>query len=356
MRSRAWLRSPASAGTWRSKLHGLGHEVVVLTQDEFAAEIEQQLERGTLPPGLRFDIYMPRWLARFRDIGLHCNQPALTWHITNLAWQFCALLYVRRRYHDAGFNLVHHVTIASIRHPSLLTLLNVPTVVGPLGGGDIIPRACGKAFRGRYRLCRAPARSPQLVAARQILIIRAAFHRARIIFLRTDAAIAAVPPRIAARYTCLRWSWCRRLGDGRARASPIGRAAASALLQEALLHLKGMHLGLRALAHARAQGVDAILTIVGDGPARADLERLTRQLSLTPHVTFRGHVTRDQVLRMYRDHHVMLFPSLRDAGGMVVLEAWGQALPVICFGLGGPGKMVDETCGPRRFCDKSQRS
>jgi glycosyltransferase involved in cell wall biosynthesis len=30
---------------------------------------------------------------------------------------------------------------------------------------------------------------------------------------------------------------------------------------------------------------------------------------------------------------------------MVVLEAWSQALPVICLGLGGPGRMVDGSSG-----------
>jgi glycosyltransferase involved in cell wall biosynthesis len=321
----------------------LGHEVVVLTQTEFAAEIEQQRASGALPAGLRFDIYMPAWLARFRNFGFRCEQPALTWHLTSVLWQFCALLHVRRRYHDAGFDLIHHVTFASIRHPSLLSFLNVPTVLGPLGGGDIIPVALRKSFPWKYWLVEL-FRDFHNWSLRADPMTRAAFHRARIIFLRTDAAIAAVPPRD-------RNKVCVSIGLGAADLATAEVAPRRSgeplrlLYAGGLIYLKGIHLGLRALAHARARGADAILTIVGDGPARADLERLTVQLGLTPHVTFRGHMTRDQLLRMYREHHVMLFPSLRDAGGMVVLEAWGQALPVICFALGGPGKMVDETCG-----------
>ena len=48
---------------------------------------------------------------------------------------------------------------------------------------------------------------------------------------------------------------------------------------------------------------------------------------------------------MYGAYHAFLFPSLHDAGGMVILEAWAHGLPVICLDLGGPGKMVDPTCG-----------
>jgi glycosyltransferase involved in cell wall biosynthesis len=325
----------------------LGHEVVVLTQTEFAVEIEQQLASDTLPPGLRFDIYMPPWLARLRDFGFRCKQPALTWHLTSVLWQFCALLHVRRRYRDAGFDLIHHVTFASIRHPTLLPFLNVPTVLGPLGGGDIIPIALRKSFPWKYWLVEL-FRDLHNRSLRADPMTRAAFRRARIIFLRTDASMAAVPPRDRGKVCVSVGLGVADLATDLATAEPTPRKPNEPLrllYAGGLIYLKGIPLGLRALAHARAQGADAILTIVGDGPAREDFERLTVQLGLKPQVSFRGHVTRDQLLRMYRQHHVMLFPSLRDAGGMVVLEAWGQALPVICFGLGGPGQMVDETCG-----------
>jgi len=97
----------------------LGHEVVVLTQSEFAAEIEEQIAGGKLPAGLRFDIFMPPWLGRLRDFGLRHRQPAFTWHVTSLLWQFCALAYVRRQYRNDQFDLVHHVTFAGIRNPTL---------------------------------------------------------------------------------------------------------------------------------------------------------------------------------------------------------------------------------------------
>ncbi|MGE0751284.1 MAG: glycosyltransferase family 4 protein [Variibacter sp.] len=321
----------------------LGHDVTVLTQSEFAPEIEKEVANGELPPGLRFDIYMPRWLAALRDFGLRHGQPALTWHLTSLAWQFCALLHVRRRYRDAGFDLIHHVTFAGIRHPTLLTFLNIPTVLGPLGGGDAIPFALRKSFPWKYWLVEF-LRGLHNWSLRADPMTRAAFHRAQIIFLRTEAAMVAVPRRDRGKVRV-------RVGLGVADVAttePVPRRPGEPLhllYAGALLYLKGIHLGLRALAHARAEGADTVLTIVGDGPARGDLERLVRELGLTPHVTFCGQVTRQHLLHMYRDHHVMLFPSLRDAGGMVVLEAWSQALPVICFALGGPGKMVDETCG-----------
>jgi glycosyltransferase involved in cell wall biosynthesis len=321
----------------------LGHEVVVLTQSEFATEIEQQIATGTLPRGFRVDILMPNWLARLRDFGLRRRQPALTWHVTSVLWQFCALQHVRSRYRASKFDLIHHVTFASIRHPTLLTLLNVPTALGPLGGGDIIPYALRKSFPWKYWIAEL-LRDLHNWSLRADPMTRSAFRRALIIFLRTQAASIAVPVRD-------RHKICIRDGLGTSDAAerqPVPRRPGDPfriLFAGGLIYLKGIHLALRALGHARAQGIDACLTIVGEGPARGDFERLTHELGLTPYVTFGGQLQRESLLASYRDHDVMLFPSLRDAGGMVILEAWSRGLPVICFDLGGPGQMVDETCG-----------
>jgi glycosyltransferase involved in cell wall biosynthesis len=42
---------------------------------------------------------------------------------------------------------------------------------------------------------------------------------------------------------------------------------------------------------------------------------------------------------------VLLFPSLRDGGGTVVIEAMSAARPVVCLNAGGPGLHITESCG-----------
>ena len=42
---------------------------------------------------------------------------------------------------------------------------------------------------------------------------------------------------------------------------------------------------------------------------------------------------------------VLLFPSLRDGGGTVVIEAMSAARPVICLDAGGPGLHITDSCG-----------
>src|SRR5699024_9488087 len=54
--------------------------------------------------------------------------------------------------------------------------------------------------------------------------------------------------------------------------------------------IKGVALAIQALAALRAERVDAVLHIAGDGPERARLEDLARRLGVAEHVVFAGLV------------------------------------------------------------------
>lgn len=58
-----------------------------------------------------------------------------------------------------------------------------------------------------------------------------------------------------------------------------------------------------------------------------------------------GKMDRLELLEVYKEYDVLLFPSLHDSGGMVVLEALANGLPVICLNIGGPGTIITESCG-----------
>lgn len=78
------------------------------------------------------------------------------------------------------------------------------------------------------------------------------------------------------------------------------------------------------LPHAR-------LAIVGDGPQRADLERL---LAGTPTV-FTGYLTGHDLAQAYAAADVFVFPAANETLGNVVLEALASGLPVVAPRAGG---------------------
>ena len=104
------------------------------------------------------------------------------------------------------------------------------------------------------------------------------------------------------------------------------------------------------LIDAIAQLEDSIknkihLTIVGDGSERLTLEASIQQLNLQEFVTLTGWVKQEQTLEFYQKSDVFCFPSIREFGGAVVLEAMACGLPCIVVNNGGIGEYVTEVTG-----------
>jgi len=74
--------------------------------------------------------------------------------------------------------------------------------------------------------------------------------------------------------------------------------------------------------------------VVGDGPARADLERRY------PQALWRGYRHGDELVAEYADADAFVFPSLTDTFGLVLLEAMACGTPVAAFPVTGPRDVV----------------
>jgi len=99
------------------------------------------------------------------------------------------------------------------------------------------------------------------------------------------------------------------------------------------------------------------LDLVGDGPLREDLEAKAKRL-LSTKVTFHGRLQQSAAAELLRNADVMLFASMRESGGAVLLEAMSSAVPVIAANWGGPADYITPETGilippatPSRFID-----
>ncbi len=80
------------------------------------------------------------------------------------------------------------------------------------------------------------------------------------------------------------------------------------------------------------------LAMVGDGPARA---RLERDFAGQP-VQFMGYLRGRRLSQAYASADIFVFPSRLETFGLVVIEAMAAGLPVVAARVGGVGEMVSE--------------
>jgi glycosyltransferase involved in cell wall biosynthesis len=102
---------------------------------------------------------------------------------------------------------------------------------------------------------------------------------------------------------------------------------------------KGVDVLLRACA-----GASLAVRVIGDGPQRAELEALARELEVD--ATFVGRIEREQVAPEIGRAVALAVPSRwPDVAPLVVAEGWAAGTPVVGSDLGGLGALLGEGRG-----------
>lgn len=235
------------------------------------------------------------------------------------------------------FDVAHQATPVAMRYPSPVVGLGIPLVVGPVGGSLESPPAFAQEeivpwyqrLRGldRLRLRYDPLLRSTYESADCVVgiapYVREVLGEVRLRRFETlrEVALHQVRPEID-----------RRGRTGPVRLLHVGR----------LVRTKGARDVIRAMASLR--DLPVVLDVVGDGNDRQACADLVRELGLADRVTLHGAVPRADVDRFYEEADVFVFPSYREPGGAVALEAMSHGLPLVVCDRGGPGANVTEDC------------
>jgi glycosyltransferase involved in cell wall biosynthesis len=314
----------------RNVVHQLArfHHVTALTHTEHQAAIEESLGR-TPNAHLEFRyLALPRWLEGLK------NFPGGIQFYAYL-WQLKACFVARRLHQRHRFDIFHHVTYANDWMASFIgALLPMPYVRGPGGGAQQVPKAFVAGFSRRGRFWER-VRSLGQKVLRHDPFFMLGQRRARAILVCTPEALAAIPKRwrhkaqlfpvngIGSEDLLLIRAGEHQSSDG---ARNDGGKEFRVLSAGKLLQLKAFDLAIRAFAIFAANHPEARLSIAGDGPEFARLEYLIHALRLDAKAKIEKWLPREELLKKMASCEVFIFPSLRDGGGAVVIEAMAAPL------------------------------
>lgn len=89
----------------------------------------------------------------------------------------------------------------------------------------------------------------------------------------------------------------------------------------------------------RCRSEDWTLSIIGDGPCRAEIGAAFADLP-EGRITWHGQLDRDATQAELARHDIFLWPGIGEAYGLVYLEAQAAGLPVVAFDSGGVAETV----------------
>lgn len=236
------------------------------------------------------------------------------------------------------FDVVHRITPMSPTLPSWIAGRgNVPFVLGPLNGGLKWPgdfkaelareREWLTYVRGAYR------HLPYLQRTyRECACILAGFQHTRDDLPETCHDRVVILPEVGVDPSVFQ----KRIPSGSDRLTFVfvGR----------LVPYKCADVAIKAFAQSESLRRHRLL-MIGDGPDRAMLERLIAEHGLEDCVELAGWVDQKEVGNLLRSADVFVFPSIRELGAGVVVEAMAAGLPSVVVDYGGPGGLITDECG-----------
>lgn len=330
---------PGVGWNWALALASRGHHVWVLTRKNNQVPIERELSSQTDPAlsHLHFFYYdLPKWASWWKKGGRGV-------HLYYLLWQWGAYQLAKKRHTEEPFDRVHHVTFVSVRQPSFMGELGIPFVFGPVAGGERAPWRLRAGYSWKGWLLDAVRDVANALVKFDPLMWRT-FSKSDHIYVTSPHTRELVPRRFWTK-TQIKLGIALEAKESDELVQPPVVRPPRLLYLGRFLYWKGMHLGLAAFADFLKRYPDARLSMIGSGPDEFRWRQLAGRLGIDSRIDWTPWVNQSDLAAIYRNHDVLLFSSLHDSGGMVVLEAMQHGLPVVCLKLGGPGALVDETCG-----------
>ena len=318
----------------------LGHEVWVLTLTENQEAIDKELALQPMANLHVIYITVPQWIKHsiislIGDFG---------WQSKYIGWQQRAYKIAQQLDREYEFDIVHHVTWASITAGSWLWRLNKPFIFGPVGGGQVTPPLFKKYFQNQQWRKEAVRSFIFQKLAKINLISRQTVEQADLVLATNHET----------------YDLAKELGTHRVELFSVVGLPEDYLPQQlptksSSPELRLLWVGSPVPTKACPLALESLakvspltpwkLTVVGYSNLDYDLMMLIEELGLEDKVDCKGRISWQELKNQYLRNDVFLFTSLRNSLGAQLVEAMGCGVPVITLNHQGARDFVPDRAG-----------
>ncbi len=268
--------------------------------------------------------------------------------VGHLITQFHQRRLLKKLVKELAIDVVHEPIPISPKQPSMTFNVGAPVIIGPLNGGMTYPPAFGhmesSLVRAGMWLSRFSANLLNRLLPGKLLADTIIVSNPRTREALPDGRKGRVVELVANAVDMSTWKPVMREGrSGPVKFAFLGR----------LVDFKMVDLLLEAFKPVTDK-YGATLNIIGDGPERRRLEEMVLRLDMIGRVSFSGWMSPKASAARLSETDALVFPSLRECGGAVVMEAMAVGLPVIAANWGGPADYVGDD-GAGILIDPSSR-
>jgi len=309
-------------------------DVYVLTRSNNKNIIDGYWKNNVCPANLHFYYYdLPPFFVWLKRHGLSVN-------IYYSLWLQGCIGVLKDLHEEYRFDMAHHITFGVYRDACLLYKLGIPFVTGPLGGGEYTPYQFAKLYSYK-EIVREYLRKLMNELSMLNPYLRKSFDRASLILAKTPETKNVLRKWESKTIVNL------EIGIDRISFAQQEHDKNTFLFVGRFIYWKGIKLVLRAFQLYQSSHPTAKLFFIGKGKMKSYIDRFAEDNNLKNNIMIIEWIEQKELKAYYLKSCAMLFPSLHDSSGNVVLEALACGLPVLCLDCGGPaivlGKGLEDT-------------
>ncbi|MFD1952567.1 glycosyltransferase family 4 protein [Sphingomonas arantia] len=326
-----------------------GHEVQVICHERVREDL-----RRDLPPVIfarvRFvaDGWLQRRLFAFERFLPHRVQDLIVNQLIQILTQFRVRRMARALIAEQRVDVVFQPTPIAAKAVSALFGLGRPVVIGPMSGGMALPPA--------FRTLDGPVVTLMIRAARAGSAVLHGLipgkRRAAALIVANERTRAALPARTSGRvYMQMESAVDLRRWQERAPLPDDPDGVVSFIFCGRFVDWKGIGYLVRAFALLARDGAGdgqarrrVRLDLVGDGELFDTIAALVRLEGLEAQVVLHGRLPIEAYVDLLTRTDVFVTPSLRECGGMAMMEAMATGLPVIGVDWAGAAQYAGPDC------------
>lgn len=315
------------------------YNIYVLTRSRCKEKILETLLQIKIP-NLHFLFYdLPQWM-------FYKNEMKSNWgeQINYLLWQLMVKSYIKKLHKKIHFDIIHHLTFNQYRTPSPGFFLNIPFIMGPIGGAETINPSFYQDLQPhtlKKELIRKTGKDLKIFGwwcKRK--------NNKKFFLFSTKENIERLSPYCNKNQSILLPAIAFDPNDFNTIQLNIQNNTRFLLVYAGkALDWKGIYIFLKAARKAYIENNINNFTIKLVGIRYKEEQNLVMQwvkeLKLDNNVELIPFIQRSDLLKLLTECNLSVYPAFRDSGSMSVLEASALGCPTICFNAGGQDAFPD---------------
>lgn len=255
-------------------------------------------------------------------------------YIYFLLWQIGIYFKYKSFINSSRIELIHHVTFGSVRIPSFLSLTNKKFIYGPLAGGETVPKNLLKSFTLKSKFFEY-LRFFSNITIKYSIFMNKVFTTSAKIFLANEQTLKLVNKKFLKKCKVVPTLFNKKI-DFKIKS----KNSHQVYFAGRLIDWKGIEILKKIFIILDKSNLNIILNIYGEGNLKNNIKDFISKKNFNNKIRMFNFLKQKILLKKIKENDLLIFPTLRDSGGYVILEALNNNINIITTNAAGPKSLI----------------